>query len=70
MPVDSKVNIDLFNSLGELVENLAEAEYGIGYHEVNFNAGDLSNGIYYYRISTTGKDGSNFVSTKKMVLIK
>lgn len=70
LPVDSKVNIDLFNSLGELVENLAEAEYGIGYHEVNFNAGDLSNGIYYYRISTTGKDGSNFVSTKKMVLIK
>jgi len=70
LPVDSYVTIELFNALGEKVDELANRDYSIGSHEVNFNASQLSNGVYYYTINATGVDGSNFVSTKKMVLMK
>ncbi|MBK9098127.1 MAG: T9SS type A sorting domain-containing protein [bacterium] len=70
LPVDSRVAIELFNTLGEKVDELTNRDYSIGNHEINFDASDLSNGIYYYTISANGVDGSSFVSTKKMVLIK
>jgi hypothetical protein len=70
LPIDSYVSIELFNALGEKVEALTNRDYSIGNHEVNFNASKLSNGVYYYTINATGVDGSSFVSTKKMVLMK
>ncbi len=70
LPVDSYVSIELFNTLGEKVDELTNRDYSIGSHEVNFDASKLSNGVYYYKINATGVDGSSFVSTKKMILIK
>jgi hypothetical protein len=70
LPVDSRVTIELFSTLGEKVDELTNRDYSIGNHEINFDASNLSNGIYYYTISANGVDGSSFVSTKKMVLIK
>ena len=70
LPVDSYVSIELFNTLGEKVDELTNRDYSIGSHEVNFDASKLSNGVYYYTINATGVDGSSFVSTKKMILIK
>ncbi len=70
LPVDSHVSIELYNTLGEKVDELTNSDYSIGSHEVNFDASKLSNGVYYYTINATGVDGSSFVSTKKMVLMK
>jgi hypothetical protein len=36
-----------------------------GYHEVEFNAQNLSSGIYFYRI-----DAGEFQDVKKMVLLR
>jgi len=48
-----------------------------GVHEVTFSASNLpagrqglSSGIYYYTMNAIGKDGNNFSSTKKMILMK
>ncbi|MBE0572829.1 MAG: T9SS type A sorting domain-containing protein [Ignavibacteriaceae bacterium] len=70
LPVDSRVMIELFNTLGEKVDELTNRDYSIGNHQLSFDASKLSNGVYYYTISANGVDGSSFVSTKKMVLIK
>jgi hypothetical protein len=70
LPVDSYVRIELFNALGEKVDELTNREYSIGNHEINFDASKLSNGVYYYTINANGNDGNSFVSTKKMVLMK
>ena len=70
LPVDSYVKIELFNTLGEKVDELTNRDYSIGNHQISFDASKLSNGVYYYTISANGIDGSSFVSTKKMVLIK
>ena len=42
-----------------------------GYHEFNFNASNLSSGIYFYNIQANSNDNQNqFNSIKKMLLIK
>ena len=63
-------SIELFNTLGEKVDELTNRDYSIGNHEISFDASKLSNGVYYYTINANGIDGSSFTSTKKMVLMK
>jgi len=70
LPIDSQVKIELFNTLGEKVDELTNRDYSVGNHEINFDASKLSNGVYYYTINANGTDGSTFSSTKKMVLMK
>ena len=65
LPKESNVRIKIFNQLGQVVKELADQNYSAGEHEINFNAGNLSSGVYYYRI-----DAGNYSSTKKMVLLK
>ncbi|GJQ64794.1 MAG: hypothetical protein SCALA702_38470 [Melioribacteraceae bacterium] len=70
VPVDSKVTVTLYNMLGQKVQEIVSQNYSVGLHEVDFNASELSSGMYIYSISAQGVDGSNFVDTKKMMLMK
>ena len=75
LPVDSKVKINVYNSLGQLVETLVDQEMESGYHEVNFSAkggsasgGDalnLASGVYLYQLKA-----GDYIETRKMVLLK
>jgi len=65
LPVDSKVNISIYNIVGQKVTELVNGEFEAGYHTVTFNASNLSSGIYFYRI-----DAGKFNAVKKMMLIK
>jgi hypothetical protein len=70
LPVDANVKIELFNSIGQKVSELLNNDLSGGVHEVTFEGSNLSSGIYYYRMNAIGKDGKNFTSTKKMILMK
>ena len=70
LPVDANVRIELFNSIGQKVSELLNSDLSGGVHEVSFEGSNLSSGIYYYTMNAVGKDGSNFTSTKKMILMK
>lgn len=70
LPVESKVTVTLFNMLGQKVRDVVSGQFAAGTQEVNLNASDLASGMYIYTISATGTDGSNFVDTKKMMLMK
>jgi hypothetical protein len=70
LAVDSKVSLKVYNLLGQQIAELINGDYGMGRHEVTFDAGRFSSGIYFYIINASGKDGSNFTSTRKMTLIK
>ncbi len=64
LPVDSKVKINVYNSIGQLVETLVDGELGSGYHEVNFDASKLASGVYLYQLQA-----GEYNSVKKMILI-
>jgi hypothetical protein len=61
----SEVQLSVFNVLGEKVADLVNGTLDNGVHEVTFNAGNLSSGIYFYRLQT----GSQ-VKIKRMLLAK
>jgi len=70
LPVESKVTINLFNTLGERVAQIANSDFAAGNQRIDFNASNLSSGVYFYTIEAVGVDGTNFVSSKKMMLMK
>lgn len=65
LPKESKVRLSVYSLLGEKVAELANGNFGPGYHKVNFDASKLNSGMYIYKIET-----NDFVSVKKMLLVK
>jgi len=65
LPKTSNVKLIVFNTLGQVVEQLVNDKMEAGYYSINFNASSLSSGVYYYRLET-----EHFVSVKKMLLVK
>lgn len=68
LKVDSDVNLRVFNLLGQEIATLIDGKLSAGTQQVEFKADNLSSGVYFYRIDAKGIDGSNFSSTKKMIL--
>jgi len=71
LPVESKVKIVLYNSLGERITELVNELQSVGYQEAVWNASNAASGVYIYTIEAvpTNKSG-NFTSIKKMILLK
>ena len=61
----SDVSLNIYDILGNEVATLVNATQKAGSYEVNFNASNLASGLYLYKIIA-----GNFVSTKKMMLLK
>jgi hypothetical protein len=70
LAVESKVKLEVFNLLGEEVEMVINSNLSAGEHKVDFNATGLNSGIYFYKLTASGIDGSSFSSIKKMTLMK
>jgi sugar lactone lactonase YvrE len=65
LPQQSMVKLELFDILGSRITQLVSGEFAAGMHEINFNGNDFTSGIYFYRI-----EAGDFVSTKKLILVK
>jgi hypothetical protein len=67
LPVASRVTLKLYDILGREVITLVNESQSAGTHRVKFNAVTerLASGVYFYRIIA-----GNYISTKKMMLLK
>jgi hypothetical protein len=65
IPQRSEVNIKVYNITGQEVADLVNEVKDPGTYKAEFDAGNLSSGIYFYRI-TAGR----FSAVRKMMLIK
>ncbi len=63
------VILKIYDVLGKEVATLVNEEKPAGSYQINFNAQILSSGIYFYRLSAISKT-TNFVQTKKMILLR
>ena len=70
VPVAADVVITLYNSLGQKMQELVNKNFVAGLHHLDFDATSIASGVYHYRIQAKGNDGSNYISFKKMVLLK
>jgi hypothetical protein len=65
IPENAKVELSIYNLLGQEVARLVDRNMNAGYHSVTWNASTMSSGIYFYKIKT-----ANFEQARKMILVK
>ena len=65
LPVNSNVTLKVYDILGNEVVILVNEEKQPGVYEVEFDASNLSSGIYFYQLKADG-----FVQTRKMILLR
>ena len=70
LPMQTRVNIAVFNVLGQRVRVLADENFSTGQHLLKWDGkseqgSTLSSGMYFYRM-----EAGDFVKTRKMVLIR
>ena len=65
IPQKSFVNLKVYDLLGKEISQLINEEKEAGIYEVNFDASNLSSGVYFYHI-----EAGDFIETKKMILLK
>jgi len=63
--MQSPVSLRVYDVLGREVATLTDGVESAGYHQVQFDAGRLTSGTYFYRLVAEGK-----VMTKKMQVVK
>jgi hypothetical protein len=65
IPKQGIVSLNVFNILGQQVATLINGFKDVGNYSIDWNAGNLSSGLYLYRL-----ESSNVVITKKMMFVK
>ncbi len=73
LPENALTKLIIYDILGREVTILVNEELEAGYHEVDFNASNLSSGVYFYRMQTSDpslRSGHGFTESKKLILMK
>ncbi|MCX6134323.1 MAG: T9SS type A sorting domain-containing protein [Ignavibacteriales bacterium] len=65
VPISGTMSLRVFDMLGREVAVLVDGNVEAGWYSVNFNARQLSSGVYLYRLESSG-----FAQTLKMVVLK
>jgi len=65
LPKDEKADLKVYNALGQEVAVLEKGNKLAGYHKVEWNASNLSTGVYFYKLTA-----GSFTDTKKLLLLK
>ena len=65
LPMGSRVKLTIYNILGEEVATLVDGFETAGYKSVEFDASNVSSGVYFYRLQAGG-----YTDVKKMILMK
>ncbi len=65
IPVNTYVTLKVYDLLGNLVKTLVDNYQAQGEYSINFNAGNLASGVYFYRLQA-----GSFTAAKKLLLLK
>ena len=65
MPDASHVTLEIFNVVGKRVATLLDEQISPGWHDITFDAAQLSSGAYILRL-----EAENEVLTRSMTLIR
>ncbi|MBK6914333.1 MAG: T9SS type A sorting domain-containing protein [Ignavibacteriales bacterium] len=70
LPVSSRVTLKIFDILGREIETLVDEFQQAGSHSAQYlSNAELPSGVYFYQLAIDG-GAKNFISVKKMMLLK
>ena len=69
VPYESNISLKVYDISGKEIKIIKAGKLKPGYYTEDFDASGLASGVYLYRLAMNSAKG-NFVSSKKMVLIK
>ncbi len=72
LPASSRVTLQIYNLLGQVVATLANGIEDAGFKQVVWDASPVASGIYYYQLEATtiADPGRTFRSVRKMLLVR
>ena len=65
LPEAGQVNLTIYNFLGQRVAELVSAQFPAGLHQIVFDAGQFSSGVYIYQLSCDG-----YTASRKMIVLR
>lgn len=65
LPEAAAVSLTVYDAMGREVDRLVDGVKPAGFHEVQFDASELSSGIYIYRLTA-----GTFTETRRMVVVR
>ncbi len=65
LPHKGTVRLMVYNAIGQMVSTLVQGELEAGFHQITFDASNLTSGVYLYRLQA-----GDFVQTRKLVLLR
>ena len=65
LPQDRVVSLKIYDVLGKEIATLVHEKQFAGKYEVTWDASGVASGVYFYRL-----EAGNFISTKKLVLLR
>jgi photosystem II stability/assembly factor-like uncharacterized protein len=70
LTANSKVNLKIYNMLGQEVASLVDGDRLTGYHQEVWDATQCSSGVYLYQLIASDNYGTKQVARKRMLLLK
>lgn len=65
LPEDAEIKLSIYNQLGVKVAVLLDDKFAAGVHQINFDASNLSSGVYFFELISGGNR-----LVKKLTLMK
>lgn len=65
VPVSNNVTLIVYDGLGREIKRLVNHNLTAGFYGIDFSAGNLASGVYYYKLSA-----GNYSDVKKMIILK
>ena len=73
LPRASRVSLILYNTIGQAVVRLVDADEDAGFHEIRLDAAGFASGVYFYRMlahPVEGAAGAAFGQTRKCLFLR
>lgn len=68
LPESRTINISIFNAFGEKISTIAETKQSKGWSKIPIETSSLSQGVYFLKINTSGKNGSSENIQRLMII--
>ena len=65
--LNQNVTLELMDALGHTVGAVKQGQYNPGYHEAAFDATEMMNGFYTYRLTVKNRQG-NITEVNKLII--